>query len=133
MPTKKRTPGAVDNSARAKANAEAINDAPKNVKRIPGERIKEDPNVPKMDPVMALIVGEEPAPNETVQYFIDKIKALGEEGVALEAEFARLSGEAATAQQRIGAIRYEIESTKADIAIWRLRPDAKPADIPTPE
>ena len=121
----KRTPGAVDNSDRTRSKPGI---AP-SVKRIPGERDPSDPSAKKMDPVMSLIVGKTTTQNETVNYFIDKIKALGEEGVELEAVYKEAAATQSAAQQRLTVIRCSVEKYKEDINEWRLRPGAKPAEL----
>jgi len=128
----KRTPGASDNSHRLKESREKANSTPEPAKRIPGERLPQKPiatETKEVDHVLALLSGHEATDNETVQYFIDKGRSLAEEGVELESELARLQHEAAAANQRMASIRFELESTKKDIANWIKRPDAKPPEL----
>ena len=129
---KKRTPGAVDNSARVDKAREESNATADPRKRIPGERLPIDPistQAAEVDHVLALLSGQEATGNETVQYFIDKGRTLAEEGVALEKTLGQLQHDAAAASQRMAAIRFELESTKKDIAHWIKRPGVKPPEL----
>lgn len=68
-----------------------------------------------------LLSGEVPPANEMVEYFLDKVKSLGQEGIATEAMLKKITEQNAIAQQRIMSIRCELNAYRQDLLEWQKR------------
>lgn len=100
----------------------------KEISKIPGEN---DPLPKPLTPeeVNALADGllngrVEPA-NEFVSYFVDKMKRLAHEGMEAESVLKELTEKQTIMQQRLMAIRFEVNAYQKDLVEWQRRGENK--------
>ena len=97
-------------------------------KKIPGETDPlPKPLTPEEVNALAddLLNGKVAPSNEFAAYFIDKIKTLAQEGIEAEEVNRQLVEKQTIMQQRLMAIRFEVNAYQKDLVEWQRRGEKK--------
>ncbi len=78
-------------------------------------------NEEKTEAVMRLLQGDEEPVNETVAYLAEKLKALMEEGPALQKELQQMAERTHELRSRLADIGANVKAYRDDIVEWQHR------------